>query len=118
MKETVTNVQGDVIFKRIEMLPQGKRLPVPEDLRQGILAYGEVTGHRHQLMDSTAFDAFIILNKVYIQVNKEMLLQHGMGKELKGVAEHQSQVILPGVYQVDGAIETDWLTRTIRRVID
>lgn len=114
----ITNVQGDVIFKRIDKLPQGPRGDVPKDLKEGILAYGEVTGFRHQLMDSSAFEAHVILGKVYLNVIKEVDLQHGQGKALDKTVEHQSQKIMPGIYEIDGQVETDWMTRSVRRVAD
>lgn len=116
----ITNVQGDVIFKRIQEneLPSGDRKSPPQDLKEGILAYGEVTGYRHQLIDQTAFDAFIIMNRVFLRVTREVKLKHGQGRSLDKSVDHQSQVILPGLYEVDGALETDWLTRTVRRVVD
>lgn len=114
----ITNVQGDVIFQRIDKLPEGKRQEVPADLKEGILAYGEVTGFRHQLMDKTAFEAFIILNRIFLKVTKEVELQHGKGKSLDETVEHQTQKIQPGLYEVKGARETDWIEKRIQRVTD
>lgn len=116
----ITNVQGDVLFKKINEadLPRGTRNKPPKDLSEGILAYGEVTGYRHQLMDQTGFEAFIILNRVFVRVFKEVELKHGQGKSLDKSVDHQTQIIKPGLYEVNGAIETDWMAKTVQRVID
>lgn len=42
--------QGDVFLRRVDALPQGLT-PVARDKGQVILAYGEVTGHAHRVID-------------------------------------------------------------------
>jgi hypothetical protein len=46
-KPTVTKLyrQGDVLFRRLRRLPTGKRTK----RENGIIAFGEVTGHSHSL---------------------------------------------------------------------
>lgn len=43
--------QGDVLLERIAALPSGLQL-VPRDKGRVILAYGEVTGHAHALLEA------------------------------------------------------------------
>ena len=96
--------QGDVWLKKIDKLPDG----VKEIERKGILAYGEVTGHKHQLSDTN----IKILEKdgrTFIRVEKSVELKH---------EEHHTQVIEPGVWEFGQVREKDWLSGMVRRVID
>ena len=58
--------QGDVLFKKIDALPEGER----KKRENGIVAYGEVTGHHHSLAKECRQAAAVleIDNGVYVDV--------------------------------------------------
>jgi hypothetical protein len=45
--------QGDVLIRRVDSIPTGAKL-VKRDEGRIVLAYGEVTGHAHAIMDREA----------------------------------------------------------------
>lgn len=64
---------------------KGKRVESP------VLAYGEVTGHKHELMDATAFERYEFDGKTYLVVNENGVSitheEHGIGFIDAGVKE-------------------------------
>ncbi len=57
--------QGDVLLSAVKAIPAGAK-PVPRDAGRVVLAYGEVTGHAHavmeaecELLEETADDRFL-----------------------------------------------------------
>lgn len=99
--------QGDVIIKKITKLPSGEK-KTDNQCKDKILAFGESTGHKHQIVDGSC-EMFRILNKIYINALTECKLKH---------EEHKPITIPPGVYEVDTVRETDWVTKTIKKVVD
>lgn len=46
--------QGDVLFVPVRRAPKGKR----KSRRDGVVMYGEVTGHAHRVMDLAAAEVY------------------------------------------------------------
>ena len=96
--------QGDILLRKI-----GK-LPAEIKIKDKILAYGEVTGHKHQFKDN---DECVMVyhdgnGKQYVQVLKPTKLQH---------EEHDWLDIEQGNYEVIHQREFDLIEGT-RRVMD
>ncbi len=99
--------QGDVVIKKIEALPEGEITQDQQTIAK-TLAYGEKTGHLHQIVEGEA-TVMRIFNDLYIKAFTEFKVKH---------QEHKAFTVPPGIYKVDIVRETDWLTRTTRRVAD
>lgn len=119
--------QGDVAIFEIDGFPNGTR--IQDDLtKKSQLALGELSGHNHAFDDSNAVDLFKIDKPEYaglsfFETKKPAKLVHGLIKGFKGREadkDYHSEVTLKeGRKYVTGiVVETDWLTKTIRRVVD
>lgn len=95
---------GDVLLKEIQALPKGSTV-----LQDKVLAYGEVTGHKHQFADASTIDRFQHQDKLYLQVYTPVPLNH---------EEHNTIIIEPGVYEQITEREYDPFLESIRTVID
>lgn len=92
--------QGDVLIRRIDTMPVGIT-PRPLDRGRVILAYGEVTGHCHQIdtpsavslynPPSSEVDAESAIDLSYITVDRLSQLVH---------EEHSAITLEPGNYRV------------------
>lgn len=119
--------QGDVVIFQIDEFPTGKRY---QDAltKNSQLALGELSGHNHAFADPEAVDLFKIEGKEFeglsfFQTNKPATLVHGLIKGFKGKEadkDYHSEITLKEnqKYVTGIVVETDWLTKTIRRVID
>ena len=95
--------QGDVLLKQIEKLPKGVRHKGDK-----VLAYGEVTGHKHQFL-STFSELYIDMDgNQYVYLVQDSLLAH---------EEHANMTIPKGIYEVVIQREFDLLEGT-RQVAD
>lgn len=103
----------------------------PTDLYQdaqcknAILAYGEASGHAHQFVnpdDVQVFRSKKHAKVLFLDVKKRTKIEHGLARDFVGrEADHDyhSPVWLdPGQYVTGIVEETDWLTKTIRQVVD
>jgi hypothetical protein len=86
--------QGDVLLIAVAAIP-GRAVPVPRDQGEVVLAYGEVTGHRHAIAEPHA--ELLALPDQEIErrflriVGDKALLEH---------EEHDTITLPPGTYQV------------------
>ena len=86
--------QGDVLLIAVAAVP-GRAVPVPRDQGEVVLAYGEVTGHRHAIAEPHA--ELLVLPDQEIErrflriVGDKALLRH---------EEHDTITLPPGTYQV------------------
>lgn len=98
--------QGDVFMEKIDTLPQDLK---QHDKDQGriILAYGEVTGHAHAVVDDTT-ESFVDTNgALYLQSDEEILVKH----------EEHAEIKLPaGVYRITH--QREYSPEEIRNVLD
>lgn len=108
---TIKNRQGDVALRTIEALPEG--LKPKKDGK--ILAYGEVTGHKHQFIanDDTVQVLEDDKGNIFVKVLKETNLYHGTDayahaqvageftdKDFVEKDVHKPNTVSPGLYQV------------------
>lgn len=84
MKQPLIYRQGDVLLQRVDSIPAGAK-PKARDNGRIILAYGEVTGHAHQLLDREtglppAADDAVMLTlgelETYVRLVKPMVIGH------------------------------------------
>lgn len=118
--------QGDVVIFKVDEFPEGEQIQ-DELTKKQQLALGELSGHNHYFDDATAVDLFKMPNPEYegitfVNVKKETPLIHGLIKGFKGTEadkDYHSEVMLKEGKYITGIVEeTDWLTRTIKRVVD
>jgi hypothetical protein len=114
--------QGDVCFFAVKNLPKG--LVEDKQTKNAILAYGEASGHAHQFDDMGAVECWRDpeSNLIYLNVLRRTQISHGRARDFVGrEADHDyhNPVFLdPGLYSTGIVEETDWINKTIRRVID
>jgi len=99
---------GDVLIRQIAKLPEGLN-KVKQD-KEFILAYGEITGHRHVL--KTADPVITVYEnegKTYLHVEKPAEVTH---------EEHKKISIEPGFYVVETEREYDYFKEEKAKVID
>lgn len=118
--------QGDVVIFKVDKFPEGVRMQ--DDLTKNHqLALGELSGHNHYFAEPELVDLFKIEGKEFeglsfFQVDKPTNLVHGLIKGFKGIEpdkDYHSEITLKEGKYITGIVEeTDWLTRTVRKVID
>jgi hypothetical protein len=86
--------QGDVLLIAVDAIPGGT-VPVPRDQGEIVLAYGEVTGHRHAIADSHAE----LLALPDQEIERRFLRIVGAQARLRH-EEHDTITVPPGSYQV------------------
>lgn len=92
--------QGDVMLKRVNKLPEGL------NKKDNIIAYGEVTGHKHQIING---QVLVDKNgKQFVEATGETVLVH---------EEHHDHAIEEGIYEVKQQRELSLLRQT-RQVMD
>jgi hypothetical protein len=103
--------QGDVLIRRIDELPDEK-----VKLDHGILAYGEATGHCHEVLPDV-----INLGQAVLYQGKDgnLYLHVKEGKEVEVKhQEHKNIMVAPGNYLVDKVVEYDHFLEETRQVRD
>lgn len=100
--------QGDVILAQVGLIPADAERETPH-ARGNVVAEGEVTGHAHVLEPDTSTLFLSPTGKRFVQVRMPTALTH---------EEHDTQVIAPGLYEIDQVVEKDWLEDAIRPVVD
>jgi hypothetical protein len=109
MSKRVQYRQGDVLLTKIARLPK-KGTPVERDNGRIILAYGEVTGHAHELKSKSAQLLTIDLNEgpaTYLTLDEIAPLVH---------EEHGTILVEKGTYKVTKQVE--YTPESIRNVAD
>jgi hypothetical protein len=102
--------QGDVFFQATEESIPTEAQPVARDAGRVILAYGEVTGHAHAVLDPD-----VELRSVGDQVDR--WLRVGAGGATVRHEEHGAITLAPGTYRV--RIQREWTDEDEpRRVVD
>ena len=85
--------QGDVLIRRVASIPSEAK-PKERDGGRVILAYGEVTGHAHQIADPDAVGAVLLTvaeSATFLRLTKKAQLVH---------EEHAPIDLAPGTYEV------------------
>jgi hypothetical protein len=95
--------QGDVLVRKIKALPEGGKVR-----KNGILAYGEVTGHAHKVEELTKAEVLEVGSNLYLRVGEEgVRVIHD---------EHSPITLDPGNYEV--VIQKEYTPQAIRNVAD
>lgn len=97
--------QGDVLIKKIDKLPEGKK--VERRQRGYVLAEGETTGHMHVIEDE-----IVMIEKdgvLFIGCKSDVIVKH---------EEHGHITIPAGNYQIGIVNEYDHFAEEARKVAD
>lgn len=103
--------QGDVLFTRIDRLPAGDR----KKRTNATVAYGEVTGHSHQVAveDRVAAEVYEIGDALFLSVSEGGVSIGGA----RLVHEEHGTIVLPaGNYAV--TIQREYSPEAVRDVLD
>ena len=108
--------QGDVFLQKVKAMPSGA-IEVPPDDGDTVLAYGEVTGHKHRIchfMDTGALPArlFEVGDTRFLDVQEPTNLVH---------EEHATVALQPGIYKVSKfgiGTQREYSPEAIRSVAD
>lgn len=119
--------QGDVVIFKVDEFPTGERVQ-DELTKNNQVALGEFSGHNHCFDDAAAVDMFKVNDArfaglTFVETKKPAVLRHGLIKGYQGKEadqDYHSELTLPsGEKYVMGIVqETDWITKTIRKVVD
>lgn len=97
--------QGDVILAEIDSIPQGAT-----KLNHHILAEGEITGHKHQVIDKESATLYEKEGKLFLRVHSD---------ECKvGHEEHKTVHPIRKDYFVDTPQEYDYVSEELKKVQD
>ena len=97
--------QGDVLFSLIKAVPEENRTT----RANGVVAYGEVTGHKHAVADLAAAEVLEISDSIFVRVSD----QGGVSI----VHDEHAPILLPrGDYAV--TIQREYTPDAIRNVLD
>ncbi len=97
--------QGDVLFKRIAAVPTNGAQKKRDN---GVIAYGEVTGHTHAVADLEAAEVLEIGEGLYVRVGEDgVSIQH---------QEHGPIELPAGDYEI--TIQREYTPEAIRSVVD
>ncbi len=100
--------QGDVLIKRIDILP--KQLKNKFDARGFVFAEGEATGHYHAVKNNDKCQLLVDKNgKMYFKNEIPVEIQH---------QEHHTIEIPSGIWEIEKVREYDHFSEEIREVID
>jgi hypothetical protein len=70
--------QGDVLLVRVAGAPRGKTKSIPRDQGRVVLAYGEVTGHAHAIVEEN-----VALLELDAAAARELLASVGLRTEIR-----------------------------------
>ena len=106
--------QGDVAIRKIERLPIAAQTPIDRDGGRIVLAYGEVTGHAHAILEPDT-DVRFMGTAELAQRFLEVLAEVGV----RLVHEEHDTIDLPaGTYEVIRQREYDLANGNTRMVAD
>ena len=101
--------QGDVLITRVRSIPKAAKAKARDNGRV-VLAYGEVTGHAHAIVEAEA-TLFSLLDdtqeQLYLEADGTVHLRH---------EEHAPITIPPGRYRITH--QREYQPDSIRRVAD
>ena len=101
--------QGDVIGRRIERMPEGLT-PVVAGSRGLVVAEGEVTGHAHRIESLDGVRLYQGPNGLRVlEVTEPVPMTH---------EEHGTVTWSPGLWEIGGVREKDWVDESIHAVRD
>lgn len=86
--------QGDVFLRRIEKIPAQAKF-----VRKNVVAYGEITGHKHQIVDSMFYE---LDGKSYLKVTSENPMTHEEHPATEKIKSGDYEVVIQQEYFPDG----------------
>lgn len=96
--------QGDVLIQRIKSIPQSNS----KKRENGVLAYGEVTGHSHKVETLDQAEVLEVGNDLYLRVSEE---------GVRIVHDEHNAISLPaGDYKI--TIQREYSPTELRNVMD
>lgn len=95
---------GDILIKEIKELPKNLK-----EQDNGVLAYGEVTGHSHELEGGKYRVLVDDSNKKFLEIMEATMLRH---------QEHKTITIAPAKYEIIIEKEYDPFSEEINKVKD
>lgn len=104
--------QGDVMFCAIDSLPPGKAVK----RENGVVAYGEVTGHTHALADLKSAEVLEIGDGLFVHVNESGISIDGEPGATFVHQEHGPTNLPPRNYRV--RIQREYSPEGLRDVND
>lgn len=109
--------QGDVVIIEAELPPDAQEIE-----HDGVLAYGEATGHKHQLVGGEVRYFRDSRGELFFEVTSRFVdLNHGSQPSVKseGHFAHRLPQLKRGlVYKYQPQREADWLSEVTRDVAD
>lgn len=114
--------QGDIAIFKAKAFPKG--LIQDAQTKSGILASGTMSGHAHQVDDLTKATVFKDPTDglLYLDVTAPVSITHGRMRDFSGKEAdhdyHHPILLEPGIYAAGVVEETDWISKTVRKVID
>ncbi len=79
--------QGDTFLEMVSEIPSDA---VPHELKGGVIAEGEVTGHAHRLTPATSYEV------MYTKGDGQIYIKVLEGKDCEYIHEDHGHIILPG----------------------
>jgi len=106
--------QGDVKILKIDALPEGKMKPAEDEKGVAVLAYGEVTGHKHQISEGQV--KFYTREEDNNNMFAPKFLEVISEKAILTHEEHFPITLEKGVYEI--SIQREYFPEEIRNVMD
>lgn len=106
-----TYFHGECVIKRIKKLPEGLKELKPKNKRY-IVADSETTGNHHCIEEIEGAEMYEKDGVLYLKTEVEVKLF------CVDEARHDTQVLEPGIYEIERANEYDYLTEMKRKVAD
>jgi hypothetical protein len=102
---------GDVLFEKVEKIPDVYINEKTPDEKSGIVQRGESTGHAHVIanMDTAGVELFSNWRERFLRAEKEFIITH---------QEHKPLSLPAGNYRIRIAREFDYLRHAARMVAD
>lgn len=116
MKRKLFWRQGDVGILKVDKIPTTAK----EIKHDGVLAYGETTGHKHQLIGNGVKYFRDGKNDLYFEITSRFVsLNHGSVPSAQERADgHFAHKLPVGVYKMVPQIEWNWIEEMVRNVTD
>lgn len=118
-------IQGDVQLFKVEALPEGAELVLMNNKPTNVVQASETHGKYHRFNSDAKVEVYSTFASAiagtktitqdqgkYLVVHEEAKLFHGMGYDdvpsAKGTGDHNSGMVMPGIYQIRITREMDF----------
>jgi hypothetical protein len=100
---------GDVLFEKVEAIPEMHNPRTTDDEKKGVVQLGESTGHAHVIEDMTGIEIFSDWRDRFLKAEQAFTIRH---------EEHKPLTLPAGNYRIRIAREFDYLRHAARMVAD